>query len=129
MSVITREDRELVAAFEDLSHPVLTHEQHVQLAYVYLLEAPLSRVLEDFPGKLKRYAESKGAPDLYHETITWAFLALINERLRRGEHDSWREFAAANPDLFERSCLERYYTPEDLASPLARRVFLLPTPP
>ena len=126
MYAVTREDRELIAAFEDLSHSVLTHPEHVRLAWLYLLDAPLSKVLEEFPERLKRYAESKGAPDLYHETITWAFLALINERMNRGGHTSWREFADSNPDLFERSCLERYYSPEVLASPLAREVFVLP---
>ena len=126
MAETTVQDRELLENFENCSHPELTHEEHVQLGYLYLRDAPLTTVLVEFPDKLRRYAESKGAHDLYHETITWAFLTLINERLHTGPNESWSAFAAANPDLFERGVLERYYSKDRLDSPLARRVFLLP---
>ena len=124
----TAADLKLLENFENCSHPNLTHEEHVQLGYLYLRDAPLIEVLIDFPPKLRRYAENKGADNLYHETITWAFLALIHERLQTGPSHSWHAFSAANPDLFERGLLERYYTTERLDSALARRVFLLPLP-
>ncbi len=70
----TTEDLDLLENFEDCSHPKLTHEEHVQLGYLYLRDTPLMQVLVDFPEKLRRYAESRGANNLYHETMTWAFL-------------------------------------------------------
>ena len=36
------------------------------------------------------------------------------------------EFAAANPDLLDRGLLLRHYPRDQLQSPLARRVFVLP---
>ena len=67
-------------------------------------------------------------PRLYHETITWAFLLLIAERLAANPCQHWEPFAAANQDLlvWKPSILERYYSKELLASDLARRTFLMP---
>jgi len=61
---------------------------------------------------------SRGAPGLYHQTITWAHLLLIHERMQRaGAPETWVSF---------RAILERYYSPETLGSDLARRIFVLP---
>ena len=37
-------------------------------------------------------------------------------------------FARANPELFAKDLLRRWYRPEQLATPLARRTFVLPDP-
>src|SRR5262249_34307385 len=68
---------------------------------------------------------------LYHETITWAYLLLIRERMERqgeGANASFEAFARANPDLmtWKPSVLAAYYRDETLASPLARRTFVMP---
>jgi hypothetical protein len=66
---------------------------------------------------------------LYHETITWAYLLLINERMERGGRQRcWQKFASANADLltWRPSILQEYYRTETLGSDLARCVFLLP---
>jgi hypothetical protein len=120
---------ELVRAFEDLSLPVerFHHREHCQVAYRYLQGRGLLGALEAFPAALKRFACAKGVSRVYHETVTWAFLLLLNERLERmGRATSWEDFAAANPDLLQKGCLARHYSDELLASPLARRVFVLP---
>ena len=78
---------------------------------------------------LRRFAASLGKADRYHETITWAFLLLIRERMARaGNGMDWAEFAAANDDLlsWEQSVLKKYYREETLASDLARVTFVLP---
>jgi hypothetical protein len=54
---------------------------------------------------------------------------LIAERVQvSGRDGSWESFAAANPDLFSwgPSILDRYYTPETLASDAARATFVTP---
>jgi hypothetical protein len=66
---------------------------------------------------------------LYHETITWAYILLIRERMARAEREeTWPEFKASNADLFdrERNILKKYYREETLASDLARSTFVLP---
>ena len=85
--------------------------------------------LARFSSALARFATAQGKPNLYHETITWAFLLLIRERIARSNRlQTWAEFSAANRDLlrWEDSILKKYYRPETLASALAKSVFLFP---
>ncbi len=104
------------------------HRQHVRMAWIYLrIFSPLE-ALERFPSALQRFARLNGKPDLYHETVTWAYLFLINERLRQEPGLSWEEFEARNPDLMQwkGGILEELYEQERLSSDLAKRVFVLP---
>jgi hypothetical protein len=124
-------DRAFLAAFEDGTLPEdrFHHHDHVRAAWLLLREEASAAALARFSGALKRFAVAKGRTQLYHETITWAYVLLINERVQRsGGRLDWEEFAAANPDLltWRPSVLDRYYTSETLGSALARQVFLLP---
>jgi hypothetical protein len=124
-------DRDFLAAFEDgtLPEECFHHRDHVRAAWLLLREERRAAALDRFSTALVRFASSRGKAGLYHETITWAYLLLIRERMERGRRDAeWEEFASANPDLlvWKPSVLDRYYTPETLGSDLARRVFLLP---
>lgn len=124
------EDTEFVSRFEDGTLPVASfhHRDHVRLAWLYLKREPPVAALTRFAAGLKRFAALNGAPGLYHETITWAFLFLIRERMERTPDAGWDDFAAANPDLFrwKPSILDDYYRKETLASDLARKVFVMP---
>jgi hypothetical protein len=99
----------------------------VRVAWLYVKREPLLRALERFSSDLRRFAEAKGKPGLYHETVTWGFLFLINERMGP-EREGFDCFAARNPELlaWKPSALDRYYRPETLASERARRSFVLP---
>lgn len=121
------DDRELLTRFEDCTLPPaeFTHRNHVRVAWLYLREAPVLDALTRFVASLKRYAGSLGASAKYHETITFAFLFLIHERMQREPWDTFDAFADANADLFA-NVLERYYAKEVLASDLARTTFVLP---
>jgi hypothetical protein len=129
-----RDDR-LIAAFEtcQLTGEAFHHAQHVRVAFLYLCRFPALEALRRFSEALERLAAASGRPSLYHETITWAFLLLIRERMERrlldtGRRPSWDEFAAGNPDLlcWKEHILKRYYCDETLASDLARCTFILP---
>ena len=117
---------ELIAGFEDGSLKEFHHCDHVRAAWCYLRTSPLLVALRRFTAALKRFAAAQGKPQLYHETITWAYLFLIHERMRPGEE--WDAFAARNADLLQwrPSVLDRYYRPETLGSNEARQAFLLP---
>lgn len=124
-------DREFLGAFEDGTLPEdrFHHADHVRAAWLLLKEEPPAAALDRFSAALKRFAASKGKIGLYHETITWAYLLLINERMERvGRHLGWEDFALSNRDLltWRPGVLDEYYTPETLGSDLARRVFVLP---
>ncbi|MBW8878426.1 MAG: hypothetical protein JF614_25990 [Acidobacteria bacterium] len=132
MTTAAMTDAEFLARFEDCSLPnaAFHHRDHVRLAWLYLRRHSPLEALTRFADGLRRFATANGHPGLYHETITWAFLLLIRERMERGgaAAGSWEEFAAANPDLlvWKPSVLDRYYQPETLGSELARRVFVMP---
>lgn len=124
-------DRDFLEAFEagTLPEERFHHPDHVRAAWLLLREESPVAALARFSSALKRFAAAKGKTGLYHETITWAYVLLINERVQRaGGGLEWEEFASANPDLltWRPSVLDRYYRPETLGSELARSVFLLP---
>ncbi|MBZ0112366.1 MAG: hypothetical protein K8J08_07905 [Thermoanaerobaculia bacterium] len=121
----------LIERFEafEIAASEFTHTLHVEVAWSYLATLPVDQALSRFAEGLRRLASHLGADGKYHETITWAYLLLINERRQRlGEGHSWSEFCMANPDLltYRPSPLAHYYLSETLESEFARRVFLLP---
>lgn len=124
-------DEDFIARFEDatLDPACFHHADHVRMAFLYLRRYPAIEALRRFSDSLMRFAASIGKAQLYHETITWAFLLLIRERLARdGGQPSWDQFAAQNPDLLDwkNNVLKTYYREETLKSDLARNTFLLP---
>jgi hypothetical protein len=125
------DDDALVLSFEAGAVPDggFHHEQHVRLAWWYLRHFPLADALGRFQSGLQRFADAQGKPGLYHETITVAYVLLINERLADFPAVSdWASFAAAHSDLlrWKPSVLERYYTHDTLWSDRARRTFVMP---
>lgn len=121
-------DRQFIDAFESCTLADFHHADHVRLAFLYLCEEPLLAAIERFTASLRRFAEHNGVPQLYHETITWAYLLLIHERRIAGE--TFDAFRARNPELFtwKPSVLDRYYTAETLWSERARQTFVFPDP-
>ena len=124
-------DDEFIVSFEDasLANDAFHHSDHVRMAFLYLCRFPALEALGRFSAALMNFAAAKGKPQLYHETITWAFVFLIRERMARaGLQQSWAEFASCNGDLlsWKDSVLKKYYREETLASDLARKAFVLP---
>lgn len=122
---------ELIVQFETRTLPpsAFPHREHVRLAWAYLRREPLAAAIAKFCGGLKAFAASIDKAGLYHETVSWAFMLIIQDRIARGGRvESWEEFAAANEDLLRngRQLLERYYLPVTLDSPLARAAFIWP---
>jgi hypothetical protein len=127
-------DEALRHAFEDGSLPpgAFRHRHHVRMAWILLERFPVLDVLAGFTAGLRRLAAAAGKPGLYHETITWAYVLLVNERRTAAGAEDWPAFAARNPDLlaWKPSVLEaRYYRAETLWSERAREAFVLPDRP
>jgi len=124
-------DDEFVAAFESLTLEAerFRHPDHVRLAYVYLRQADLLETLRRCADGLRRFAAHHGAAERYHETVTWALVVLIHERLAfESDPVDLPTFAARNPDLvrWRDGAFFDYYAPEILESEVARRTFVLP---
>jgi hypothetical protein len=124
-------DEQTIEQFERSVAPggAFHHADHVRVAFAYLTSYPFLEAAQKFSAALKRFALAQGKPGLYHETITWAYLFLIRERMARaGQPLSWEEFAKQNSDLliWNGGLVQRSYRKETLASELARKVFVLP---
>src|SRR5262249_20261125 len=127
-------DNEIIEQFEQSRAPggSFHHADHIRVAFAYLSRYPALEALQKFSSALQRFATAQGKPGLYHETITWAHVFLIRERLLRTDRRlTWEEFATANPDLLSwdresGGILARYYQPETLKSQVARCAFLMP---
>ena len=104
------------------------HREHVRLGYEMLGRYSFGEAVARFSRGLRLLAAKAGRPEVYHETITVAFLALISERRAETKQDNWSEFKAINSDLLDKRCLERWYEVEQLSSDLARQTFCLPRP-
>ena len=124
-----KDAEEQIAAFETgaLDPAEFPHSEHVRLGYEMLGRSSFGEAISRFSHGLKLLAAKAGKPQVYHETITVAFLALINERRAAGANQTWAEFRANNADLFDKCCLEKWYGAEQLGTDLARRTFCLPT--
>jgi hypothetical protein len=96
-------DLEIIDRFESGNVPEsgFHHADHVRLAFAYLRNYSVLSALEKFSTALKQFAARQGKTQLYNETITWAYVFLIAERIGRcsaAELD-WGHFAEQNPDL------------------------------
>lgn len=124
-------DDDFVAAFEALSLPpsAFRHAEHVRLAWIYLRRMDLPAAMRRYARQLRAFAGHVGKPGLYHETITYAFLMVVNERIADGlAEEDWDGFRARNPDLFAgvKGALGRWYSEERLASDRSRAGFVMP---
>lgn len=126
------DDAALLAAFEALAVRAedFRHREHVRLAFALLArEGDLAAAALACRALLRRFAGAVGATGKYHETITWAYLAIIAERMQVRTYRSSLELLADHPDLLDHrgGALARHYdVAELLASPKARAAFVLP---
>jgi len=125
-------DAEFLRALErcELPESEFGHAAHVRAAYLYLRGTDFADALQLTRRAIRSYARHLGKADRYHETITVAYLALIQQHVcERGDGGGWLAFARDNPELFQPDLLGRYYTRAQLDSATARQIFLLPQPP
>jgi hypothetical protein len=124
-------DDDFIAQLEACTLPEdrFHHADHLHAAWLYLTRFPATEAIARFSDALRSYTTSVGKPDRYHATVTWAYLLLLNERIRVSEPSAtWEQFAATHSDLLDwkNSILLKYYRPETLDSQIAREVFLMP---
>jgi hypothetical protein len=122
-------DEAFLAALEScrLSASQFNHAAHVRAGYLYLRQHTFAHALWHLCTSICRFAESIGKSGRYHETITVAFMALIQERLySQGDGGSWEGFARSHPDLLRMDALLSHYPQAVLDSTEARARFILP---
>jgi hypothetical protein len=117
-------DDEFLAAFHScrLKTSEFWHADHVRLAWLHLQREPLEVALASVRAGIQAFAAYHGLQGLYHETITQAWV-----RLLATHHDaSFDEFLNANEPLLNKELLYRFWSPELLASEVAKREWVPP---
>lgn len=128
------DDEELLQGLESARLPAAAfgHAEHVRAAFLYLTRHPdFGEAAVRFRAALRRFAAANGVPERYHETVTWAYLALINERARGSPFTSSGDFVRSHPELLDAKggLFSRYYDLGAITrSARAREVFVLPDP-
>jgi hypothetical protein len=107
-----------------------SHRLHLALAWRYLQRDGFPEGAVHFRKHLANYVRSVGATTKYHETITWAYLVLLNEEmtLRSSPHESFDSMIQRRPDLLDHrsGALAACYPKDQLDTTDARNVFVLP---
>lgn len=123
---------DIVAQFQACTLPPeqFSHRQHLALAWSYLQRDGFPQGAARFRSDLANYVRAVGAAAKYHETMTWAYLVLLNEEmtLRSPRNESFDSMIERRPDLLDHrdGALASCYSKEQLEDPDARRVFVLP---
>lgn len=122
----------LLQAFEDCTLPParFSHRLHLAFGWHYLQRHGFPAGAALFCERLRAYVTAVGAAAKYHETITWAYLTLMNEErvLRASAGEDFESMIRRRPDLLDHrdGALTQCYSREQLESETARRVFMLP---
>ncbi len=134
-------DEDFIARFESQRWPLedWNHREHVRLAYLYLRRCSFEDAALRMRVGIKAHNAAHGVADSqtsgYHETLTIAWLRLIDAMLREyGPEESADAFCDAHPELLQKQVLRLFYSRERLMSLQAKKQFVepdlapLPTP-
>ncbi len=108
-----------------LAPETFDHAAHIRAAFLLLQSMPFLEACIAMREGLRKIAAKAGKPNLYHETITVAFMAIVAGRIAQGIA-GWEALVATQHDLFDRALMQRYYSNELLSSLQARSHFVLP---
>ena len=122
-------DQAFARAFEDgaVTPADFTHLAHVRVAWVYLHEAEsLDQALARMRAGIQRFAAAAGAAQKYHETITVAWMRLLDDIRSQGASGELVDVLLAYPALADRDLPLRYYSRDRLFSDEARAAWVEP---
>lgn len=117
-------DAEFLAAFHACSLPpaCFRHADHLRLAWLHLHQNPLETAIDKVRDGIQAYATHLGRPEVYHETITVAWVRLIASH----SEPTFDEFLKLNAHRLNGELLHRFWSPERLQSEAAKREWLAP---
>ncbi len=98
------------------------HGDHLRLAWLHVQRFPRAQAISLVRTAIQNFATHHGLENLYHETITVAWVRLISTHHER----TFEEFLAVNRELLGRELLDRFWTREKLMSDEARARWVPP---
>ena len=117
-------DEQFLTAFAACTLPLslFRHGDHLRLAWLCVHREPLEEAIASVRRGIRRFALSHGVPNLYHETLTRAWVTLIATH----SESSFAEFIAKNEERLTPALLHRFWTAAALESEDARYRWLPP---
>lgn len=123
------EDHAFRAAFEGcaMRPEDFGHREHIQLAYVYLVENETEAAFVRVREALLRFLDHHRIPaEKYHETLTRAWLLAVRLFMAKSPSSSAADFIERNPLLLDSKIMLTHYSAALLFSPEARASFVPP---
>ncbi len=124
--MITEDDKQFLESFEQcsLGGKCWTHAAHVRIGWIILETSNnFDEALTRLRSGIMKFNSTQNSIG-YHETITVAFARIIASRRNAG--GTWKIFSEVHTDLFQKNCLEEFYSAESLKSNEARKNFIEP---
>jgi hypothetical protein len=121
-------DREWLAAVQ-AGHPpgAFGHREHLRLAWLALGVADTVEAAErDVCASIRAIAAKHGAPQKYNQTVTAAWVRIIDHVRHAYVESTFDEVLDLLPWLFEKRLLLRHYRSQTLASDAARSSYVPP---
>jgi hypothetical protein len=114
-------DADFLARFESgqIDPASFTHEQHLRLAWC-CLQADAASAPQRICTLIRDFAIRAGAAGKYHETLTLAWLRIVDAH-RAGEPD-FDAYLRAHPQLLDRLLCSRHYSAEQMENGRAKWV-------
>lgn len=133
MDISAMTDAEFLEAFEacTIPHAAWTHRAHIRMAYLVLRREAFERAVDTVRAGIQKLNASQNTPEAldrgYHETLTCAWLRLVDSAIRHyGAGEDFEAFAAQHPHLLCRTQLRLFYTRDRIMSWEAKRAFVAP---
>jgi hypothetical protein len=126
------DDEQLLAAFDGqtISATGWSHRAHLRTAFVLAAQHPLHEAHLRLRAGIIRLNQRHGLVETgargYFETLTFAWLCLVDDARRRSGASDSRACLAHCPELLDRALPLRHYSEEVLRSVEARAVLLPP---
>ena len=122
----TLTDEQFLAVFEDGTLEPFHHRDHLRMTWLYLRAHGQEDAERRVADGIQRFAAAHGQAQMYHVTLTRAWLALMEAALRRTPAGTFEEFAATHADLLDKDRIYRHYRKETLAGAEARARWVPP---
>lgn len=122
-------DDAFVTAFETCELPgeMFRHPEHVRLTFIYLRRHGFDGARMRISEGIRRYALHNGAAQKYHETITIAWLRIVQDAMAKiSDGAGFEDMLTAFPELLNKGALLEFYSSELLATDRARVAFVEP---
>jgi hypothetical protein len=126
-------DEEFLRRFEaaEIALTDWRHREHIKVAYLYLCRYPRAKALDRLRHHIQALNSALGVPESpgrgYHETITQAWLRLVEATLREdGPAENAQRFYEMHPELSQPRVLRLFYSRTRLMSAEAKSQFVEP---